>query len=875
MHVIPCSFSTQYKDPTDPTGRFVQKDIKIGSDETEADGSLGQSATQKTTVHAIRIGGTMIRLIDTPGIGDVRGAEQDKRNMADILSVLRGYERLHCVLMLLKPNNARLNIMFRFCIKELLTHLHRSAAHNMVFGFTNTRGSNYTPGDTFKPLEHLLNEHNDSDLGLFERNVYCFDSESFRYLAANKKGVHVGAELDYSRSWVQSEKESHRLLEHIKTLTPHEIKRMMSLNETRALITQLTTPMAEIAQQIKASIAISEDEIKELDTKKMTRVELEGKLHVQKKILKAHQLDRPRTVCTHRDCIDFQNDGLEGILKTIYKTKCHNPCYLENVPVETVGTPELIKCWAFNGQEHCRGCNHHWQEHLHVFFELKEETTTVKDETIDENLRKNTNSMALRQAAIKKRAIAIKEFEQEHKAIQLATAKFSLYLKKNSITPYNDATIEYLDHLIKKELEKVQAGGPLKKLTELEAYKRQYAQIVEVFNTNLQAGIGERVLDTAGVEAEVRKLYSLKHYGKNLQRLRQVVETAHAATFREKPYQVKQKKWTPLNFITGYWDDEPKVKPAPAVSMRQAVSPPRVETRTHHIPQMATWDRSRLRTQQAERAASPLIPRRPQPVSSPWLTSAELEGSSNQPHTRASGIQMNQPPAADVCVSRHRSTTSSSIAESFLLSPTNGFDHSSSQPSRSSRFNQGFNRTGDDLHYDSRHDNEGCPQSPYTWLDPSFAESPAWNSPHPPPGMRHRANTNLVSVPENEDPTNRQFLHSVESNDPFASQDHRRRHTSANTNTLGSATMLWDDTPTSSSVLNRTHSVASTSAPPPPYFMLSRTNTSRLSLHDRFANEDGSRLPGDGGESRPELAGGRKISLRRLVPTGGFWTRRR
>lgn len=281
------------------------------------------------------------------------------------------------------------------------------------------------------------------------------------------------------------------------------------------------------------------------------------------------------------------------------------------------------------------------------------------------------------------------------------------------------------------------------------------------------------------------------------------------------------------------------MKPARAVSVRQAIPVPRVETRTQHIPQMATSDRSRLRIQQAERVASPLIPRRPQPVSSPWLTSAELEGSSYQPHTPPSGMQTHQLPAAGVCVSRHRPRTSSSIAESFLLSPTNGFDQGSSQPSNSSHLNQGFDQPGDGLHYKSRDDNDGSPQSPYAWLDPSFAEPPAWNSPHPPPGMRHRTNTNIISVPENEDLDNRQFLHSVESNDPFASQGHRRRHTSADMNTLGNVTMLWNDTPSSSSVLNRNHSVASTSAPPPPYSMLSRTNTSRLSLHDRFATRTG------------------------------------
>jgi hypothetical protein len=78
---------------------------------------------------------------------------------------------------------------FKFCIKELLTHLHRSAVNNIAFGFTNTRISNYTPGDTFGPLETLLAEHPDVNLSLTMQTSYCFDSESFRYLAAHKQGV--------------------------------------------------------------------------------------------------------------------------------------------------------------------------------------------------------------------------------------------------------------------------------------------------------------------------------------------------------------------------------------------------------------------------------------------------------------------------------------------------------------------------------------------------------------------------------------------------------------------------------------------------------------------------------------------------------------
>lgn len=137
--IIPCSFATQSEGPD---GRLIQKEVKIGQDEDERDGAKGDSATQLATVYPVYYGGGLIRLIDTPGIGDTRGPDQDRQNMINILRVLRNYEKLHGILILLKPNNARLTIMFKFCVKELLTQLHRNAAENMVFGFTNTRGSN-------------------------------------------------------------------------------------------------------------------------------------------------------------------------------------------------------------------------------------------------------------------------------------------------------------------------------------------------------------------------------------------------------------------------------------------------------------------------------------------------------------------------------------------------------------------------------------------------------------------------------------------------------------------------------------------------------------------------------------------------------------
>lgn len=261
--VVPCSFSTQIIDKNRADGKIEQREIKVGTREDERDGSKGASATQRTSVYPVTIGSRTIRLIDTPGIGDTRGLHYDKQNMADILSTLSSYDDLHGILILLKSNNSRLTVTFNFCMKELLTHLHRSATNNMAFGFTNTRISNYLPGDTFGPLQTIMTDHSDVGLSLTRHTTYCFDSESFRYLAAFKNGTILDNEEDFRRSWQHSRNEVLRLVDYFKSKSPHKVQSTISLNGARQLIANLTKPMAEISAVIKANIAMSEDKIQE------------------------------------------------------------------------------------------------------------------------------------------------------------------------------------------------------------------------------------------------------------------------------------------------------------------------------------------------------------------------------------------------------------------------------------------------------------------------------------------------------------------------------------------------------------------------------------------------------------------------------------
>jgi predicted GTPase len=544
--VIPSSFSLQTMDRENPNDEIREQTVKVGSRADESDSSKGESATQETAVYPVTFqndkGTYTVRLIDTPGIGDTRGHAYDTKNMADILQTLKSYDELHGILILLKSNAARLTITFQYCVKELLTHLHHSAARNMVFGFTNTRISNYTPGDTFTPLKTLLLENRDVGLSLSTHTTYCFDSESFRYLAAHKSSVFMPNKEDFDRSWTVSRKETMRLMDHFQSIDPHQVKSTLSLNGIRETIKSLTKPMAEISQLIKQNIAVVEDKVDELKNTRTTGDKLKAKLKVNKISMTSVALPKPRTVCADKACTEARDDG-KGKLVTIYKTHCHKECYLDNVDVDTIAAPGLISCAAFSGAK-CNTCRHHWNQHLHVLYELEEETSSVDDPGVLQQIQNNASDIQLKNTAIANLRITIKEYKAEQQKIHEAAAKFGIFLKHNSITPYNDATKAYLEFLIKDERGKVDnvKGASREKLASLEGDLRRHEEAVAILDTAMHNTENPPKLTVQVIDQEIKMLYALKHFGKNLQKLRSSIAQAHDATNRERPHNIRRNR---------------------------------------------------------------------------------------------------------------------------------------------------------------------------------------------------------------------------------------------------------------------------------------------------------------------------------------------
>jgi len=339
--VIPSSFAfTDNNTETDRT-------IKIGeSDEHESFKEIGQSCTQHCRSFVFPVGNRNLRIIDAPGIGDTRGLEQDTKNFHEILTYISQYEHLNGICILLKPNEERLTILFKFCINELLRHLHKSASENIIFVFTNARATFFKPGNSSSLLRGLLEQHKreqNVQVPFSQANTFLLDNEPFRYLALRRNGIQLDGEqtLSYQKSWDHTVKEYSRLMSHIVTRPLHGVRDTLSLNEAEQLIRKLTRPIAETAKLIEQNLQLAKQH-KE-NVLKNPEIASQGLPQNDVKIVR---LKDPRTVCVSEKCCRYI--VINNETKIEYTSKCHDVCYLKGIPQETINDERMADCEAMH-----------------------------------------------------------------------------------------------------------------------------------------------------------------------------------------------------------------------------------------------------------------------------------------------------------------------------------------------------------------------------------------------------------------------------------------------------------------------------------------------------------------------------------------------
>lgn len=429
-------------------GKWETFAVTVGEETKAQKYSLdGETATRSCVTYVLHMNGLTLRLIDTPGIGDTRGLQQDKANVNDILQVLKSVEKISAILFLIRPDISRLGQMFNFGMTELLSHLHKESSQNIVFGFTNTRSTNYSLADTGILLQKFLKDKK-IDVAVDYNNTFFFDSEGFRYLAAYKTiNKKMGDKPNFDMSFRNSSEEVRRLVNKTIRIAPHEVRKTLSLSDTRLYIKQLEIPMNlinKIAHEDQEEIEKHKSHIKDLE---MSNSALENKLKmtVQRPVKK--MLPSPRTVCTDGECRVVRRDA-DGKEHIEYKQICHDYCYIKTTN-ELVGAPEISTCEVFDySAKPCSVCGHEWDRHQHISYTLTVEEVKVDDPAILEIYNSNKLKLEKAQAAMQSISQKCERLGECKDFIGYSLANFEAYLNNSAMVRYNDATISYLDYFI-------------------------------------------------------------------------------------------------------------------------------------------------------------------------------------------------------------------------------------------------------------------------------------------------------------------------------------------------------------------------------------------------------------------------------------------
>ena len=324
---------------------FEESSISVGDATNPPTTADGQRTNQQCRSYVFPMHGRNLRIIDTPGMGDSKGSDDDRKHLFEILSYTSHYEHLNGICLFLKPNEARLNIAFRLFLKQILHYLNPTACANILFVFTNARSTFYAAGNSKNLLQVVIRDvqqHEGVEIPLSKDNTFLLDNETFAYIAMAKRALPTPQEQvqAYKKSWDHTGREYTRLLNYILKLPLHGMANTLSLSASEQLIRRLSRPVAEILRLILQNIQLAK-EYKHRSSKKQRH----GSYEIPQHVVTIEPLKTPRLICTNEKCAKVNDET-----HITYEQRCHRGYHASSVAQDTINKADIIQCQVFDQQ---------------------------------------------------------------------------------------------------------------------------------------------------------------------------------------------------------------------------------------------------------------------------------------------------------------------------------------------------------------------------------------------------------------------------------------------------------------------------------------------------------------------------------------------
>uniref|UniRef100_A0A914Q6J9 AIG1-type G domain-containing protein n=1 Tax=Panagrolaimus davidi TaxID=227884 RepID=A0A914Q6J9_9BILA len=258
--ILPCQFQLQTPD-------FKKIVFKAGpEDKNENHNDSGESVTQYPKVYNFKTENYNCQVIDTPGLGDTRGAKQDEYNLNLIRNAIIEIKELHAICFVMPSNISKLTTNFEVNMRDLLSLFPKIALKNVFFFFTYANSTFFTIGDTRTSLEEFISTFeatNNAKIPFNMENVCCVDSEAFMYFIATKQGhKYQNRDLESFRiSWDKSKEAIETFLAKMEKVNSIKSADILMTYEMEQIGTMLRNEKSDALKSLISNILTSISQI--------------------------------------------------------------------------------------------------------------------------------------------------------------------------------------------------------------------------------------------------------------------------------------------------------------------------------------------------------------------------------------------------------------------------------------------------------------------------------------------------------------------------------------------------------------------------------------------------------------------------------------
>ncbi|VDC07470.1 unnamed protein product [Peniophora sp. CBMAI 1063] len=322
-------------------------DLDILDRSNEAGGSSKGSQTNSARLYTFEsVDGVKIRILDTPGLADTRGIQQDELHKKNIATQIRDYvESVDGVIILANGTLPRLNICTDYALTTLSAIFPKSLAANIGFMFTNVSSPlswNFSQDSlpaALRDAPQFLFDNPMAHRKKYEEIMATTPPGQTRLIAQLRKKVKVPEE-DALETLV-------RVFDWLDGVTPQPTTEILSLYEkSQAIEEQIANSLAQMEQAIA----------KWNETQKCIRAIKLGEATMSK------SSDYEKKV----DTLVWKHVPTKMVNTLCSETGCYSNCHVGCTYDFTLDPQALRRCHAMKWfWAECSYCNHPLEKHSH------------------------------------------------------------------------------------------------------------------------------------------------------------------------------------------------------------------------------------------------------------------------------------------------------------------------------------------------------------------------------------------------------------------------------------------------------------------------------------------------------------------------------